>query len=92
MVNTGGGMAGGDYARFTFAVEPAASVTLTTTAAEKIYGSPTAIEATRGTRIDVGLTVGPEPASNGCRRRPSCSIARSSTVSSRPHSSPTAAC
>lgn len=58
MVNTGGGMAGGDYARFTFAVEPAASVTLTTTAAEKIYGSPTPM-GHAGTRIDVGLTVGP---------------------------------
>ena len=59
MVNTGGGMAGGDHARFTFAVEPGASVTLTTTAAEKIYGSPTAREAAVGTRIDVGLAVAP---------------------------------
>ena len=57
MVNTGGGMAGGDHARFTFAVEPDASVTLTTTAAEKIYGIPMALDAAVGTRIDVGLTV-----------------------------------
>ena len=59
MVNTGGGMAGGDHARCTFAVEPGASVTLTTTAAEKIYGSPMATDAAVGTRIDVGLTVAP---------------------------------
>ena len=57
MVNTGGGMAGGDHARFTFAVESGASVTLTTTAAEKIYGTPMALDAVVGTRIDVGLTV-----------------------------------
>ena len=57
MVNTGGGMAGGDHARFTFAVEPDAAVTLTTTAAEKIYGTPSSIEPAVDTRIDVGLTV-----------------------------------
>ena len=57
MVNTGGGMAGGDHARFTFAVESGASVTLTTTAAEKIYGTPKALDASVGTRIDVRLTV-----------------------------------
>ena len=57
MVNTGGGMAGGDHACFSFAVEPGASVTLTTTAAEKIYGSAMATDAAVGTRVDVGLTV-----------------------------------
>ena len=57
MVNTGGGMAGGDHARFAFAVEPDASVTLTTTAAEKIYGSPPSTESAVDTRIDVGVTV-----------------------------------
>lgn len=57
LVNTGGGMAGGDHARFTFAVEPGAAVTLTTTAAEKIYGSPASLGSATGTRIDVALTV-----------------------------------
>ncbi len=57
MVNTGGGMAGGDHTRFAFRVEPGASVMLTTTAAEKIYGSTALAEAAPGTRVDVELTV-----------------------------------
>ena len=39
MVNTGGGMAGGDQARFGFTAAPHSTVTVTTTAAEKIYRS-----------------------------------------------------
>ena len=37
MVNTGGGVAGGDEARFDFTIGPQAAVTFTTTAAEKVY-------------------------------------------------------
>ncbi len=54
MVNTGGGMAGGDHARFAFSAEAGAMATLTTTAAEKIYRSEGA-----ATRIDVVLDVAP---------------------------------
>ena len=53
MVNTGGGMAGGDALRLGFACGPGAAVTITSTAAEKIYradGLPTRIEA----KLDVG--------------------------------------
>lgn len=58
MVNTGGGMVAGDHAAFAFVAEPGAAVTLTTTAAEKIYRSdgPTtrldvALEASAGARL-----------------------------------------
>ena len=37
MVNTGGGVAGGDSAQYDFTIEDGADVTFTTTAAEKIY-------------------------------------------------------
>ena len=47
IVNTGGGMAGGDRAAFRFAARGGATATVTTTAAEKLYradGGTTAIE------------------------------------------------
>ncbi len=55
MINTGGGMVGGDTARLAFALEPNAAVTLTTQSAEKIYRSTGGAT----TRVDVALTLGP---------------------------------
>ena len=52
IVNTGGGMAGGDRARFRFSTGAGAATILTTTAAEKIYRA----EA-ESTRIDVALAL-----------------------------------
>ncbi len=52
IVNTGGGMAGGDHARFVFSAALGTCVTLTTTAAEKIYRSDA-----HDTRIDVTLEI-----------------------------------
>lgn len=50
IVNTGGGVAGGDRVAMSFAADPGANVTCTTTAAEKIYRSDGA-----AARIDVEL-------------------------------------
>jgi urease accessory protein len=58
IVNTGGGMAGGDRADFAFAAEAAAAVTLTTTAAEKVYRGAEAGGTEAETRIAVALTLG----------------------------------
>ena len=52
MVNTGGGMAGGDHAGFGFRCGAGADVTLTSTAAEKIYRSDGA-----STRLTVALDI-----------------------------------
>ena len=60
VVNTGGGMAGGDRASFAFAAEPNSSVTLTTTAAEKIYRGREAGGDEAETRVDVTLTLAGE--------------------------------
>lgn len=57
IVNTGGGMAGGDRASFAFAAEAHASVTLATTAAEKIYRGREAGGDEAETRVDVALTL-----------------------------------
>ncbi len=57
IVNTGGGMAGGDRASFAFAAEAGSSVTLTTTAAEKIYRGKEAGGEAAETMIDVTLTL-----------------------------------
>ncbi len=62
IVNTGGGMAGGDRAEFSFAAEAGAAVTLTTTAAEKIYRGAEAGGAEAETRVGVALTLGPAAA------------------------------
>lgn len=59
IVNTGGGMAGGDRADFSFAAEAGAAVTLTTTAAEKVYRGAEAGGAEAETRVGVALAVGP---------------------------------
>lgn len=53
LVNTAGGIVGGDCARLSVAVEPAAAAVLTTQAAEKVYRS-----AGRDSRIDTRLAVG----------------------------------
>ena len=58
IVNTGGGMAGGDRADFAFAAEDGAAVTLTTTAAEKVYRGAEAGGAEAETRVGVALTLG----------------------------------
>ena len=57
IVNTGGGMAGGDEAAFAFAAEAGAAVTLTTTAAEKIYRGAAADGAAAETRVAVDLAL-----------------------------------
>lgn len=59
IVNTGGGMAGGDAARFAFAAEAGAAVTLTTTAAEKVYRGAEAHGETARTRVAVDLALAP---------------------------------
>ena len=59
IVNTGGGMAGGDHAAFAFSAEDGAAVTLTTTAAEKIYRGFEAGGGEAETRVEVALTLGP---------------------------------
>ena len=63
IVNTGGGMAGGDRAEFAFAAEAGTAATVTTTAAEKVYRGVHASEAADGgaeaeTRVSVALTLG----------------------------------
>ena len=57
IVNTAGGIAGGDQARFDFEVEAGGDVTLTTQAAEKIYRAQSEDEG-ESARIEVGLRVG----------------------------------
>ena len=59
MVNTGGGMAGGDALRLGFACGPGADVTLTSTAAEKVYRSDglatriaVTLDVAKGGRLD----------------------------------------
>ena len=58
VVNTGGGMAGGDEARFAFTAEAGAAVTLTTTAAEKVYRGAEAGGEAAETRVSVELSLG----------------------------------
>ena len=57
IVNTGGGMAGGDRADFGFSAEAGTAVTLTTTAAEKVYRGAEAGGAEAETRVDVSLAL-----------------------------------
>lgn len=59
IVNTGGGMAGGDEAAFSFAAEAGAAVTLTTTAAEKVYRGARADGGAAETRVGVDLALAP---------------------------------
>lgn len=55
LINTGGGMAGGDAMRVDIALGPGSDATVTSQAAEKIYRSQGA-----DTRIETVLSVGPE--------------------------------
>lgn len=59
IVNTGGGMAGGDRADFAFAAEAGAAVAITTAAAEKVYRGADAGGAEAGTRVGVALSLAP---------------------------------
>ncbi len=70
IINTAGGMAGGDRFALDVAAGPDARLVVTTAAAEKVYR---ALDAPA--TVDVRLTVGPAPRWPGCRRRPFCSIA-----------------
>lgn len=60
LINTGGGLAAGDHARFSFAVDAAASLTITTLAAERCYRSGEGDTA----RVAVAAEVGPEATFN----------------------------
>ncbi len=53
LINTGGGIAGGDHAAYAFEAEAGSDVTITTQSAEKIYRSQGDVS-----RIDVDLQVG----------------------------------
>jgi len=55
IINTGGGIAGGDRASYDFEIGPGAQVTLTTQSAEKIYRAQS-----DAAMMDVALRVGPE--------------------------------
>ena len=70
MVNTGGGMAGGDRARIELAAGPGARVFVTTQAAEKVYradGAPCRIEMRLGVEAGGALCLG--AAGNAAVRR-----------------------
>lgn len=54
-INTGGGMVGGDKARYAFTAERGAAVTITTQSAEKIYRA-----TDRPTAVDVNLALAAE--------------------------------
>lgn len=56
VVNTGGGMAGGDRVAFAFDARAGASVALTTAAAEKVYRGADAAGLAAETGIEVALT------------------------------------
>ncbi len=58
IVNTGGGMAGGDRVAFAFAARAGAGAVITTTAAEKVYRGAEAGGEEAETRVDVTLSLG----------------------------------
>jgi urease accessory protein len=80
IVNTAGGMAGGDVCELNFAVGPGARLLVTSAAAEKIY-------RTLGAETSI-----PAASSPGCHRKPSCSIGRGCDGRSRSISPPMRAC
>ena len=85
IVNTGGGMTGGDRFAVDLDVGEGASLVAGTTAAEKVYRSTGA-----AAEMDVTLSVGSGGRLAGCRRRPSCSTVRgcraaSTSISPRAH-------
>ena len=79
IVNTAGGIAGGDRFAFDVEVGAGAELTVTTAAAEKVYRALD--EPTR--RSTCKLFRGAARRSPGCRRRPSCSTARGCGAASR---------
>ena len=85
VINTGGGMTGGDRALIEMSVAERALAIVSTQAAEKIYRAD-------GPAVEIGvrLTVAAgAPRSSGRRRRRSCSRARISAAGSKPMSPPT---
>jgi urease accessory protein len=63
ILNTGGGMAGGDQARFAFAGGPSSQAIVTTQAAEKIYradGAATEVSVTLSVAAGASLTWAPQ--------------------------------
>lgn len=60
LINTGGGLAAGDHAQFAFAVDEAASLTITTLAAERCYRSGDGDTA----RVSVAAEVGSDATFN----------------------------
>ncbi len=77
LVNTGGGMAGGDSYEGDFALDAGADAVVTTQAAEKIYRSQGP-----ATRVSSRITMAAGPRSPGARRRRSCSRAAASPARS----------
>ena len=74
LLNTAGGLTGGDRIDVEVTLARGAEATVTTAAAEKIYRARDG-EAARSASSS---TLAPAPASPGCRSRPSCSTARAS--------------
>jgi urease accessory protein len=83
LLNTSGGIVGGDVRGIEARLAPGAAAMITTQAAEKVYRSA------GGSRPWTSGWCSPKtPGSSGCRRRPSCSIAPGSAAafrSSWPH-------
>ena len=71
MINSAGGVVGGDRASYDFEIAASAKATLTTQSAEKIYRSDGAMA-----QIDIALRVGAGEVSTGFRRRPSFTTGR----------------
>ena len=78
LINTGGGLTGGDRVTIEAALAPGAAATLTTAGAEKLYRSEGADAA-----VVVAFRSAPAAASTGCRRKPSSSTGRASGAGSR---------
>ncbi len=87
IVNTAGGMTGGDRFDIGIKVGAGARLTVTTAAAEKIYRS-----LGPDTEIDVTLEVGPGAMLAGCRKRRSCSTRPACAARSMSSLRPAPAC
>ena len=79
IVNTAGGIAGGDRHDLDIAVGDGATLAVTTAAAEKVYRALGPDGRDRGQARGRRGT----PGCRGCRRRPSCSTGRGSSAASR---------
>ena len=87
LVNTGGGMAGGDRAAIEMTVGPGARALVTTQAAEKIYRCED-----ESVRVETRLAVETGGRSPGRRRRRCCREPRRWSGGLRPTSPPTLRC